>query len=144
MMMRRTNVQRGFSLLEVLIAFVILALVGTALFRLFGGAMNNAASADAWSRAVQVAQNQLAQASVMQPLRAMSANGRDGDVQWSLIVEPYNPPALEGETSQPAESLIYRMFRLEVDVRFPGVANKDRTFALQTFKISQIEQPGQP
>ena len=35
---RRT---RGFSLLEVLVAFVILALVGTTLFRLFGASLNN-------------------------------------------------------------------------------------------------------
>ncbi|MDR0249895.1 MAG: type II secretion system GspH family protein [Burkholderiales bacterium] len=131
---------RGFSLLEVLVAFVVLALIGTALFRLFGGAMNNAASADAWSRAVQVAQNQLAQAAAVHPLSATSASGRDGDVQWSLRVEPYTPPALEGETTQPAESLTYRLYRLQVDVRFPGVAAKDRMFSLETLKISQIEQ----
>jgi prepilin-type N-terminal cleavage/methylation domain-containing protein len=34
----------GFSLLEVLVAFVIVALVATALFRLFGGALNNASA----------------------------------------------------------------------------------------------------
>jgi prepilin-type N-terminal cleavage/methylation domain-containing protein len=37
----------GFSLLEVLVAFVILALVATALFRLFGGALSNASGATA-------------------------------------------------------------------------------------------------
>ncbi|MDR2710656.1 MAG: prepilin-type N-terminal cleavage/methylation domain-containing protein [Burkholderiales bacterium] len=141
--MKSQGFSHGFSLLEVLVAFVVLAVLGTALFKLFGGAMNNAASADAWSRAVAVAQNQLAQASVMQPLQATSANGKDGDVQWSLIVEPYTPPALDGETTQPAESPIYRMFHLQVDVRFPGVANKDRTFSLETLKIGQIDQ-GKP
>ena len=35
---------RGFSLLEVLVAFVILSLVATALFRMFGGALGNAAA----------------------------------------------------------------------------------------------------
>ncbi|MCL2310417.1 MAG: type II secretion system GspH family protein [Proteobacteria bacterium] len=132
---------RGFSLLEVLVAFVVLAAVGTALFRLFGGAMNNAASADAWSRAVQVAQNQLAQAEAMQPLSAVSASGKDGDVRWALVVEPYTPAAIEGETTQPTESPVYRLYRLHVDVSFPGVAAKDRTFSLETLKISQIE-PG--
>ncbi|MCL2297765.1 MAG: prepilin-type N-terminal cleavage/methylation domain-containing protein [Proteobacteria bacterium] len=132
--------EHGFSLLEVLVAFVVLALIGTALFRLFGGAMNNAASVDAWSRAAQVAQNQLAQAAAMHPLQATSASGKDGDVHWSLVVEPYTPAALEGETTQPTESLTYRLYRLQVDVRFPGVAAKDRTFSLETLKISQIEQ----
>ena len=53
---------RGFSMLEVLVAFVILALVGTALFRLFSGALNNASAADDYSRAVLVAESVLAEA----------------------------------------------------------------------------------
>lgn len=144
-MMRRDSMRsktRGFSLLEVLAAFVVLALVGTALFRLFGGAMNNAASADAWSRAVQVAQSQLAQAAAMQPLRAMSASGQDGDVRWELSVEPYTPAPLEGETTPLMESLTFKLFRLQVAVRFPGVAGKDRTFALETLKVGQIDLEG--
>ena len=51
--------QVGFSLLEVLAAFVILALVATALFRLFGGALGNAGVAEDASRAVLVAQRRL-------------------------------------------------------------------------------------
>ena len=51
--------QKGFSLLEVLAAFVILALVATALFRLFGGALGNAGVAEDASRAVLVAQSRL-------------------------------------------------------------------------------------
>ena len=42
----------GFSLLEVLAAFVILALVATALFRLFSGSLSNASAAEEWSRAL--------------------------------------------------------------------------------------------
>ena len=52
--------QGGFSLLEVLVAFIILALVATALFRLFGGALGNASAADDWTRAMLVAQSRLA------------------------------------------------------------------------------------
>jgi len=43
---------RGFSLLEVLVAFVILALVAGALFELFGGALRNAGAAGEWTRAL--------------------------------------------------------------------------------------------
>ena len=51
---------RGFSLLEVLVAFVILAAVATALFRLFSGALANASAADEYSRAMLVAESALA------------------------------------------------------------------------------------
>ena len=50
---------RGFSLIEVLAAFVILALVATALFRLFSASLNNASASEEWSRALQVAESQL-------------------------------------------------------------------------------------
>ena len=53
---------RGFSMLEVLVAFVILALVGTALFRLFSGALTTSAAAEDYSRAVLVADSVLAEA----------------------------------------------------------------------------------
>ena len=53
--MNTNNRQSGFSLIEVLVAFVILALVATALFNLFSSSLNNASAAEEWSRAVQVA-----------------------------------------------------------------------------------------
>ena len=49
----------GFSLLEVLVAFVILSLVATAVFRLFSGALGNASAADDYSRAVLVTESVL-------------------------------------------------------------------------------------
>ena len=58
---------RGFSLLEVLVAFVILSLVATALFRLFSGALQNVSAADDYSRAVLVAESALAAAAVDAP-----------------------------------------------------------------------------
>ena len=60
--------QRGFSLIEVLAAFVILALVATALFQLFSGALLNASAADEWSRASLVAESRLAAAAGAVPL----------------------------------------------------------------------------
>ena len=53
---------RGFSLIEVLAAFVILALVATALFRLFGDSLRNASAAEDWSRALLVAESRLEEA----------------------------------------------------------------------------------
>ena len=66
---------RGFSLLEVLVAFVILSLVAIALFRLFSGALNNASAADDYSRAVLVAESALATAAAAQPLREATQSG---------------------------------------------------------------------
>ena len=60
-----------------LVAFIIVALVVTALFRLFGGALGNASAADEWSRALLVAQSRLALAASAQPLREATDAGSE-------------------------------------------------------------------
>src|SRR5258708_40027304 len=86
----------GFSLLEVLVAFVILALVGTALFRTFGLSLNNAGLADEYSRAAVYAESRLAAAGLDFPLRQTSDQGTsdDGKYAWSTKVENYVPPGI--------------------------------------------------
>ena len=71
--------QRGFSLLEVLVAFVILSLVVTALFRLFSGALVNASAADDYTHAVLVAESALAEAAAAVPLVEATNSGSADD-----------------------------------------------------------------
>ena len=60
-----------------LVAFVILAVVATALCRLFSGALANVSAADEYSRAVLVAESALASAAIAQDaLLEPAANGR--------------------------------------------------------------------
>ena len=64
---RSTTFHWTLAVAGVLAAFVILALVATALFRLFSGALGNAAAAEDWSRAVLTAESRLAAAASAQP-----------------------------------------------------------------------------
>ena len=135
-MPRRTT---GFSLLEVLVAFVILSLVATALFRLFGGALNNAAAASDWSRALLVAETRLAVAATATPLREGADSGADQDdprIRWATKVEPYTPPNTTDDLEKAGEVLPTRLFRVSVDVYFPGDNGRDRTVSLATLKIA--------
>jgi general secretion pathway protein I len=128
---------RGFSLLEVLVAFVIVALVVTALFRLFGGALGNASAADEWTRALLVAQSRLALAAATQPLREATDTGteNDGRIEWRTSVAPYVSPNPDPDVERASESMATRLYRVSVDVRFPGVAGQPRTFTLTTVKV---------
>lgn len=130
---------RGFSLLEVLVAFVILSLVATALFRLFGGALNNAAAASDWSRALLVAETRLAVAATAMPLREGTDNGADQNdprIRWATRVEPYTPPNTTDDLERAAEVLPTRLYRVSVDVSFPGDNGRDRVVSLATLKIA--------
>jgi general secretion pathway protein I len=128
----------GFSLLEVLVAFVILALVGTALFRLFGASLNNASLADEYSRAVLYAESRLAAATVETPLRERSDQGAsdDGRYAWSTKVEPYALPGATADQERMAQMLPLRPWRLTVTVSWPGDFGGQRSLALSTVRLA--------
>ena len=135
--------QRGFSLLEVLVAFVILALVATALFRLFSGALANMGAAEEYSRAALVAESVLAETAAAQPLRegAVTGTAESGRYAWTAKVAPYVLTGQNPDLERLSESMPVRLFRVEVDVRFPSPAGGERTITLATTRIAAKETP---
>jgi len=127
----------GFSLLEVLVAFVILALVATAIFGLFGGALRTASTSEDWSRAVLVAQSRLALAASVQPLREGSEAGTDDDgrIAWQTAVAPYVIPDAKPELERVSETMATKLYRVTVDVRYAGGDGRERTLSLATVKL---------
>jgi len=138
----RTGI-RGFSLLEVLVAFVIISLVATALFRLFSGALGNAAAANEWSRAMLVAETRLTVAANAQPLRegADQGNESDGRIRWEAKVVPYEPAGTPDDIARASETMPTRLYRVSVDVRFPSDNGGERTISLSTLKLAARNPP---
>jgi general secretion pathway protein I len=132
----------GFSLLEVLVAFVILALVGTVLFRLFGASLNNASLSDEYSRAALHAETRLAAAGAEAPLREGTDQGasEDGRYTWSTKVEPYSAPGTTADQERMAQMLPMRLWRLTVTVTWPTDVGGQRTLALSTVRMA-MKQP---
>lgn len=135
--MRRHRASAGFSLIEVLAAFVILSLVATALFRLFSASLNNAAVAEEYSRAVLVAESRLESAAATQPLRDATDRGSDDDgrITWEARVEPYVVPDIDPDLDHASEGLATRLYRITVDVKFVGGDGRTRTFTLATVRM---------
>jgi general secretion pathway protein I len=129
---------RGFSLIEVLAAFVILALIATALFQLFSAALANAAASEEWSRAILVAESRLAAAASAYPLVETTDQGTDGDgrIRWQTRTAVWEPPA-DPELAKLSDAMTTRLFRIEVDVHFPGASGRDRSFSLATLRMAQ-------
>ena len=134
---------RGFSLLEVLVAFVILSLVGTALFRLFSGSLANVAAAGDYTRAVLVAESALATAAATQPLREATANGSadDGRIEWTTRVAAFTPPDVSPDLQSVADAMPTRLYRVSAEVTFPSPSGGKRTYTLATTKIGPREAP---
>jgi len=128
---------RGFSLIEVLVAFVILALVATSLFRLFSSSLTNASISEEWSRALQVAESRLATAAAAQPLKEATERGTDldGRVEWQINVTPYVVADVDPELDRASETLAMRLLRISVDVKYKGGDGRERTFSLATVRM---------
>ena len=93
----------GFSLLEILVAFTLLAIVMAVLMQIFSRGVNNADLADRYARAAMLAESRLAAVGVEEPLAEGDFSGEfDDDFAWKLSVrlyatstEPPSPSSLE-------------------------------------------------
>ncbi len=102
--MRSAGNQQGFSLLEVLVAFTILALTLGVLTQVFSRALNTAALSSNYGRATALAEAGLALVGIDIPLEPGTRAGETDDgLQWQVQVTPY--PAgdlLPGDLPLPA------------------------------------------
>ncbi len=85
--------ERGFTLLEVLVAFAILTLSLGVVMQIFSTGLNNLALGDEYSRATLLAQSRLAALGIEEPLKAGDESGDFGDgYHWHVTVTPYDLP----------------------------------------------------
>jgi len=99
--------QRGFTLLEVLAAIVLLALAFAALLGTLGRSTRLAVDADAHTRAALCAQSALDGAFVLTPVAPGMRQGRcDARFRWRLEVRRWKPP---GPDPAPPDLDLYQL-----------------------------------
>jgi general secretion pathway protein I len=102
---------RGFSLLEVLVAFTILAMLLASLFQVFSGGLHAARAGDRYTRATVIAQSRLAAVGLDQPLYEGVFSGTSGDTyHWRVTVSEYFDDQL------PVEDSLLQPLSVDVDV----------------------------
>jgi general secretion pathway protein I len=79
----------GFSLLEILVAFSILALSLAVLMQIFSGGMRNTQAAASYSRAADLAESVLTRVGVDLPLIQGAQNDNERGFHWDLYITPY-------------------------------------------------------
>jgi len=132
MIPKQVNKQQGFSLLEILIAFSILALSLGILLKIFSAGVNTAVVAEDYTAAVQIAESLMAKTGVETSLQANQASGLENEkYHWQVEVSPFefNP-----ENVDPT-ALTAVLFKVKVTVRWGDDNVNDRQIELTTLKL---------
>ncbi len=79
----------GMTLIEVLVAFIVLSVTMAVIMQIFSGGMRNARLAESYSRAVFLAESKMASVGLERPLALGEESGLAGeDMQWRVSITP--------------------------------------------------------
>jgi general secretion pathway protein I len=132
---RNSRREAGFSLLEILVAFSVMALTLGVLLRIFGGGNRIAIATDEYSRAIVVAESLLASAGVEAPLQPGETSGDIGELyHWTLKVNPF--PVDEDLMPQGNVPVPVKPYWVELSVEW-GEGDERRSFDLTTLRLLQ-------
>jgi general secretion pathway protein I len=125
--------QKGFTLIEVVVAFVLLALVMSTAFEIFSAGMSRAGQLEERSRALVIAQSRMASVGVEETLKEGDSSGESEDrmYRWSVSVKRTG----EGEDSGKPAPSVYALYRIDVVVTWHGSDTRDHSLALSTLGI---------
>jgi general secretion pathway protein I len=127
------NKQQGFSLLEILMAFSILALSLGILLKIFSGGVNTAVIAEDYTAAVQIAESLLADTSEAPLKNGRSEGIEDEKYHWLVETSPY---LFHPENIDPVTAKV-TLFKVKVTVSW-GDDNPEsdgRELVLTTLKL---------
>lgn len=127
--------QRGYTLIEVIVAFAILALGLTLLLGTLTGATRQVHWADEAGRAALHAQSLLDNTGIGVALQPGQTSGtfEDGHYHWSMVVSPYRDPLLP-----PVQSLDLgapRLLRLSLTVQWGDGDDPRRRLQVQSLRL---------
>jgi general secretion pathway protein I len=125
--------QQGFSLLEILIAFSILALSLGILLKIFSGGVNTAMVAEDYTVATQIAESLIAKTGSEIPLKESQDSGDENEkYHWQLTIRPY--PL--GSKDVDPKSIPAELYKVNVTVMWGDGDSDDRQVQLTTLKLA--------
>ena len=128
---------RGFSLLEVLVAFAILALTLAVVLQIFSTGLRAGVLSDEYARATALAESKFAEVGRLGPIQETTEEGVFDDVyRWQLSI---NLPDWWDATER--ERLPVIPYEIHLTVLWPG-PDRERSLRLSTLRV--VAKPWKP
>jgi general secretion pathway protein I len=125
--------QGGFSLLEILVAFTIMAISVTVLLQIFGKNTQIAFHAENYTQAISLAESLLDATGREEELPDSSDSGVFGDkFHWNVTVAEYQPI----EEDIDFDLMSHQLYKVIVQVNW-GQGDKQRSVELNTLRIGK-------
>jgi general secretion pathway protein I len=134
---------KGFSLLEILVAFSIMAVALTIVLRIFGSGVNAAVVSEEYSIAVQIAESLMARVGVETPLEAGEMSGVEADLyEWQVRISPVITPQaplqkFKSQQEDTENTPSIQLFNVRVQVVWGDEEIKQRSLVLNSLKLAQ-------
>ncbi|HET6431344.1 type IV pilus modification PilV family protein [Dyella sp.] len=130
--------QRGFSLIEVIAALLLLAITFTALMKVAGGAIGLTQRAAQRSEAAMWAHSLLDSAFVTEPVRPGTRSGAfDKRFHWQLQVTPWSA------SGKPSPNAALQLYQLDLDVMWQG-GGHDYSAHFRTLRLASAPAGAAP
>lgn len=134
-MKRTSGKQRGFSLIEIIAALLLLAIAFAALMQVAGGSISLTNNAADHAQAALWARSMLDSAGMEKKLQPGTSEGKfDDQYRWRLTVQPYQASDAGGNSPM-------QIFKLDLDVMWGG--QRGRTAHFSTLRLVSAVPQGQ-
>ncbi len=135
----------GFTLLELLLAFMVFALSFATVLEIISGSMRNTVRARHFTEAALTAQSIMDQVGVMIPLEAgQQLSGEDGEYRWTLDIYEYEGGENGLDTIELAELTGIGLLQVDLYVRWgEGQGEQVRRFStLKALLAARLRESG--
>jgi len=136
---------KGFSLLEILVAFAVMAIALTIVLRIFGSGVNAAVVSEDYMLATQIAESLMARTGVETPLQVGETNGVEGNrFYWRIRITrvagpPVNQARFKSQQQETPPGL--ELLAVKVRVNWGEDALRQRWLELDNLKLFREQAP---